>query len=149
MRNGDFSQLLGGVQNITHTGNANCAGAAGTVVTLTNRDGSPALPGQIYNPLTGQSITRCNPVTGTVQTAVERLPFVGNILSAGFIYSPTQAFLRLFPEPNLPGIVSNFITDQNSIRPYRSYLGKIDHNFNGNNRISGKFYHSRNTEILP
>ncbi len=51
-----------------------------------------------------------------------------------------------FPVANQPGLVNNFVTDQNLIRPYRSYLVKIDHNFNDSNRIFGKYYHSRNTE---
>lgn len=83
--------------------------------------------------------------TGTLNT-VCRNAFAGNIIPAGRIYGPAQAFLRLFPEPNLPGTVNNYITDQNLLRPYRSYLVKIDHNFNSTNRLSGKVYHSRNTE---
>jgi hypothetical protein len=144
MRTGNFSEVLGGPRTVTLTGATNCAGPAGTVVTLTNRDGSPALNGQIYNPFTGVSVTRCNPVTGTSQTQVERLPYAGNILTG--MYAPALAFMQYFPDPNLPGTLGNFITDQNLTRPYSSYMGKIDHNFNANNRISGKFYHSRNTE---
>lgn len=83
--------------------------------------------------------------TGTLNT-VCRNAFAGNIIPANRIYAPAQAFLRLFPEPNLTGSVNNYITDQNLIRPYRSYLVKIDHNINSSNRLSGKVYHSRNTE---
>lgn len=83
--------------------------------------------------------------TGTLNT-VCRNAFAGNIIPDGQIYAPARALLRLFPEPNLPGVTNNYITDLNLLRPYRSYMAKIDHNFNSNNRLSGKWYHSRNTE---
>jgi hypothetical protein len=146
MRQGNFSEVLGGPRTVTLTGSTNCAGSAGTVVTLTNRDGSPALNGQIYNPFSGQSVSRCNPLTGTVQTQIERLPFAGNVIPTGSMYAPALAFAALFPESNLSGTQSNFITDQNLNRPYRSYMAKIDHKINSNTNISGKWYHSRNTE---
>lgn len=150
MRQGNFSELLGAQRTVTLTlqanGQPNCAGAVGTVVPLTNRDGSPALAGAIYNPFSGQSVNRCNPITGAMQTQVERLPFAGNIITPGLIYGPSLAFMQYFPEANLPGFLNNFITDQNLSRPYRSYMVKIDHNINDKNRISGKYYHSRNTE---
>lgn len=148
MRQGNFSEVLGGPRTVTIPASQpnNCAGPPGTVVTLTNRDGSPALNGQIYNPFTGQSVTRCNPLTGTNQTMVERLPFAGNMIPAALMYGPARDFMQFFPDPNLSGTQNNFITDQNLTRPYRSYMVKIDHNINANNRISGKYYHSRNTE---
>lgn len=99
----------------------------------------------IYDPLSGVLLnSTCTP--GSTGTTVCRTPFAGNIIPQNRIYAPAQAFLNLFPEPNQPGIVDNYLTDQNLLRPYRSYLIKIDHNFNSNNRIFGKYYHSRNTE---
>ena len=102
-------------------------------------------PVLIYDPATAVQLnTTCTP--GSTGTTVCRQPFAGNIIPAGRLYGPSLAFLNLFPEPNQPGLVNNFVTDQNLIRPYRSYMTKFDHNFNANNRISGKWYHSRNTE---
>jgi hypothetical protein len=75
-----------------------------------------------------------------------RTAFTGNMIPQNRIFAPAQALLRMFPEPNLPGFTNNYFTDLNLIRPYRSYMAKIDHNINPNNRISGKWYHSRNTE---
>lgn len=125
MRNGDFSELIVDRNNI--------AAAANTI---------------IYNPfsatMSGSNVVRTSfgcPTSGPVPTGS-----TCNIIPSNLIYQPALNFLRLFPEPNMPGVTSNFITDQNLIRPYRSYLAKIDHNFNSNNRIFGKFYHSRNTE---
>lgn len=125
MRNGDFSELIVDRTNIN--------AAANTI---------------IYNPFSGTTsggnVVRTSfgcPTSGAVAAGS-----TCNIIPSNLIYAPALAFLKLFPAPNLPGVVNNFITDQNLIRPYKSYLGKIDHNFNSNNRITGKFYHSRNTE---
>jgi hypothetical protein len=119
MRNGNFTEL--GSNQIFDPATARCVNAAGQTVAAVNG--------------------ACPSGTNVARTA-----FAGNIIPANRIYAPAQAFLNLFPEPNLPGLINNFITDQNLIRPYRSYLTRIDHNFNSNNRIFGKYYHSRNTE---
>lgn len=125
MRNGDFTELI--------VNPANIADAANTI---------------IYNPFSGtqsgSNVVRTSfgcPTTGAVPTGS-----TCNILPTAAMYAPALAFLRLFPAPNQAGLVNNYVTDQNLIRPYRSYMVKIDHNFNANNRIFGKYYHSRNTE---
>lgn len=125
MRNGDFSELI--------VDRTNIAAAANTI---------------IYNPfsgtLSGSNVVRTSfgcPTSGAVPTGS-----TCNIIPQNLIYGPALAFLQYFPEPNLPGVVNNYITDQNLIRPYRSYLARVDHNFNSNNRIFFKYYHSRNTE---
>ncbi|HTH37094.1 MAG TPA: TonB-dependent receptor [Pyrinomonadaceae bacterium] len=99
----------------------------------------------IYDPLSAYMGNATCGTTGTL-TQVCRTAFANNVIPEGRIYAPARALLRMFPQPNLPGVTDNFITDLNLQRPYRSYLAKIDHNINANNRISGKWYHSRNTE---
>src|SRR5215510_10876339 len=104
-RIGDFSESLT-TSPITATVNqtSSCTGAArGTVVPITNYDGSPALVGQIYDPATAQRLTRCNPLTGTMETRVERLPFAGNIISPDRISQISKNYLQYFPQPNQPG----------------------------------------------
>lgn len=125
MRNGDFSELI--------TNPANIADPANTI---------------IYNPfsgvLSGSNVVRSTfgcPATGPVPTGS-----TCNIIPSNLIYTPALNFLRLFPAANQAGIVNNFVTDQNLIRPYKSYLVKVDHNFNSNNRIFAKWYRSANTE---
>lgn len=125
MRNGDFSELI--------VDRTNIANPLNTI---------------IYNPFSGttsgSNVVRTSfgcPTSGPVPAGSSC-----NIIPANLIYQPALNFLRLFPEANLPGTTNNFITDQNLIRPYKSYLAKIDHNFNSSNRIFGKVYHSRNTE---
>ncbi len=125
MRTGDFSELIVDPTNI--------ASSANTV---------------IYNPFSGttsgSTVVRTSfgcPTSGPVPTGSSC-----NIIPANLIYAPALAFMANFPTANLPGITNNYITDQNLISPYRSYLAKIDHNFSSSTRISGKWYHSRNTE---
>ena len=125
MRTGNFSELI--------VDRTNIAAAANTI---------------IYNPfsgtLSGSNVVRTSfgcPTTGAVPTGSSC-----NILPTNLIYTPALNFLSYFPEPNQPGIVNNYITDQNLVRPYRSYLARIDQNFNENNRMFVKYYHSRNTE---
>ncbi len=99
----------------------------------------------IYNPNSAVLLnTTCTP--GSTGTTVCRTPFAGNIIPQGQLYGPALAFMKYFPKANLPGTQNNYITDQNLHRPYRSYMFKLDHNINGSNRISGKYYHSANTE---
>ncbi len=116
MRNGNFSELL-----------------------------ALSTPVLIYDPASAVFLnTTCT--AGSTGTTACRTPFAGNIIPAARLYGPAQAFLNAFPAPNQAGLVNNFVTDQNLLRPYRSYMAKFDHNFDSNNRISGKMYHSRNTE---
>ena len=117
-----------------------------TVPTALMRQGNfSELSYPIYDPATATLLNNsCTP--GSTGTRVCRTPFAGNIIPTSRMYGPALAFMQYFPEPNLPGLEDNFITDQNLIRPYRSYLFRIDHNINSNNTIFGKIYHSRNTE---
>ena len=118
MRNGDFSELL----------------------SIPTSQGGPIV---IYDPATAFLGTGSN---GCASGVICRTPFTGNIIPQGRMYGPARAMLQLFPEPSRAGITDNYLTDLNLIRPYRSYMAKFDHNFTSNNRISGKWYHSRNTE---
>ncbi|MBP7474209.1 MAG: TonB-dependent receptor [Pyrinomonadaceae bacterium] len=125
MRNGDFTELIVDPTNIANANN--------TI---------------IYNPfsgvLSGSNVVRTSfgcPTSGAVPTGS-----TCNILPSGLIYQPALAFLKRFPKANQAGLVNNFLTDQNLIRPYKSYLVKIDHNFNSNNRMFAKWFRSANTE---
>ena len=125
MRTGDFTELLVDRTNVAASGN--------TI---------------IYNPfsgvLSGSNVTRTSfgcPTSGAIATGS-----TCNIIPSNLIYAPALNFLKLFPKANQAGLVNNFVTDQNLIRPYKSYLVKVDHNFNANNRMFAKWYRSANTE---
>lgn len=125
MRQGNFSELIVNKNNI--------GDAANTV---------------IYNPFSGTQSGN-NVVRTTFGCGVPNntpVPANCNIIPANLIYQPALNFLSLFPEPNQAGITNNFVTDRNLLRPYRSFLAKVDHNMNSNHKISFTWANSKNTE---
>jgi hypothetical protein len=104
------------------------------------------IPGTvIYNPFsafTGSGPYVC-PTNNVCRTA-----FTGNIITPGLIKPYAKAYLNLYPLPNLPvqNGVGRFVSDMNLHRPYKAYLGRIDHNINGNHKIFGKYYYSKSQE---
>jgi hypothetical protein len=124
MRNGDFTELLGDLTNVASTAN--------TI---------------IYDPQAGTAANATRPSFGCPTSGPIPAGSQCNIIPLNRIYGPALAFLKLFPEPNQPGlIVNNYITDQNLQRPYRAFLGKVDHNLNANHKISFTWANSKNTE---
>ncbi|MDQ4119987.1 MAG: TonB-dependent receptor [Acidobacteriota bacterium] len=100
---------------------------------------------QIYDPAT--AVLRNTTCTaGSTGTTVCRTPFAGNIIPTARLNPAAVAFLNLYPVPNQPGVVDNYFSNQTRERPYDSYLTRIDHNFNGNHRVFGKFFYSKSNE---
>lgn len=99
----------------------------------------------IYNPFS-YSLRNSTCTAGSTGTTVCRNPFPGNVIPANLLYQPALNFLKLYPLPNQSGTVDNFFTNQINTQPYDSYLTRVDHNFNGNNKIFGKFFYSKSTE---
>jgi len=100
---------------------------------------------QIYDPATAVLLnTTCTP--GSTGTTVCRTPFAGNIIPTNRLNPAAVRFLSLYPTPNQSGTVDNYFSNQNLSRPYDSYLTRIDHNFNENHRIFGKFFYSKSNE---
>lgn len=100
---------------------------------------------QIYDPATAV-LRNTSCAAGSTGTTVCRTPFTGNIIPTARLNPAAVAFLNLYPLPNLPGVESNFFSNQVLNRPYDSYLTRIDHNINSNHRIFGKFFYSKSTE---
>lgn len=111
---------------------------------------------QIFDPATARCVNATNqtvqPVNGAcpANTNVVRDAFAGNIIPQNRLNPGAVAFLNLYPLPNVPGIsngtVDNYFSNQILERPYDSYLTRIDHNFNQNHRIFGKFFYSKSNE---
>ena len=90
-----------------------------------------------------------NPATAVTSGAnVVRTAFAGNIIPTAQLNQVALNYLALYPLPNLPVVngVGQYFTNQNLLRPYKSYLGRIDHNINGNHKIFGKYYYSNSEE---
>ena len=137
-RGGNFSALLG------------AALKASNGTPITNYDGSQAFAGQIYDPLTAKSVTRLNPLTGTVQTHVERLPFAGNIIPANRISPIALNILNYYPFANAPGDASganNYVSPNPRTDVFNSESVHIDHNLSENQRLSGRYNRNWRREL--
>lgn len=99
----------------------------------------------IYNPATAFA---GNGTNGCATSVVCRMVFTGNIIPITSLNPVAVNYLKLFPLPNQPVVngVGRYFSNMNLIRPYKSYLGRIDHNFNQNHKIFGKYYYSRSEE---
>jgi hypothetical protein len=88
----------------------------------------------IYDPLTA---------TGTNN---QRTPFPGNRIPSNRIDRVAAAYAALYPEPNRPGLEDNYFT--NMLRPYdyNAVLGRIDHNFDGSNKVFVSGYWNKRQE---
>jgi hypothetical protein len=148
-RGGNFAALLGAPITTTITADGNCAGARGATVTVTNRDGTPALAGQIYNPATAQRVTRCNPLSGRVETRIERLPFAGNIIPTNLISAVARNYLNYYPLPNQPGDSqgrNNFISGNPRTDDFHSESFRFDQTVSEKQRFFIRYTHNNRKE---
>ena len=99
----------------------------------------------IYDPATAV-LRNTSCAAGSTGTTVCRTPFAGNIIPTSRLNPAAVAFLNLYPTPNQPGVEDNYFSNQVLNRPYDSYLTRIDHNINENNRIFGKLFYSKSSE---
>lgn len=88
---------------------------------------------QIYDPLT---------TVPAGNGRFTRQPFPGNIIPQDRLDKTARALLQYWPAPNLPGTadgLNNYQRFPTSWNEYRTYTGKIDHNFNEKHRIFGRY----------
>jgi len=122
-----------------------------TFPTLLQREGDFS---QTRNPA-GQVMTIFNPFDTFVNAAgnLERRPFPGNVVPKSMMDPVALKALAYFPKPNQPG---HPITETNnwfeqginvSRGPQTNLRG--DHHFNENNRISGRYSHTRSRANPP
>ena len=78
---------------------------------------------QLYDPATTRS---------DGQGGFTRDPFVGNIIPQDRISTVSKNVLPNWPDPNLPGIINNFIGGSASPTNKNSSTYKVDHRFNSN-----------------
>lgn len=106
-----------------------------TVPTMRMRSGDLSeFTSLIYDPLTA---------TGTNN---QRTPFPGNRVPSNRIDAVAAAYAALYPEPNQAGLEDNYFT--NMLRPYdyNAVLGRIDHNFDGSNKVFVSGYWNKRQE---
>lgn len=106
-------------------------------------------PVLIYDPATA-ALRNTTCAAGSTGTTVCRTPFANNIIPTARLNAAAVRFLNLYPKPNQTGLangtVDNYFSNQTNIQPYDSYLARVDHNFNGSNRMFAKFFYSKSDE---
>ncbi len=132
-RNGDFSGSLGGY--ICTSGPANptpntCSGSGTPVpVNVTYTDGTvgQARVGQLFRPS-------------------DLRAYVGNIIPQTEWDAAAKAILSNIPVPNLSGVNSNFVFSGSGKVNNDQITARIDHNFNADIRIFGRYSRIRATD---
>ncbi|MGO9088885.1 MAG: TonB-dependent receptor domain-containing protein [Candidatus Sulfotelmatobacter sp.] len=84
------------------------------------------------------------------------------VAGGGTVNPVTQAMLKFWPTPNIPGATSNDLgcTNPNggssntslitpSLNNLSSVIAKIDHNFNANNIFTGRYFFGDSTQSFP
>jgi hypothetical protein len=86
-----------------------------------------------------------DPLTATGSTN-QRTPFPGNVIPPVRINPVAAAYAAFYPEPNRPGLEDNYFTNQLRPYDYNAVLGRIDHNFDPNNRLFVNAYWNKREE---
>src|SRR5215471_677630 len=77
---------------------------------------------QIFDPSTATS-------TGT------RTAFANNVIPGNRINAVAAAYAAMYPEPNRPGTVLNYFSNQLRPYDYNAGMGRVDHNLSSSNRL--------------
>jgi Carboxypeptidase regulatory-like domain/TonB-dependent Receptor Plug Domain len=131
-RAGDFSSRLGSNLCLTTAATPTSGVCGGTFVTpifVTDTTGAsvPARQNQIFN-------------------AAGRA-YAGNVITASDINPVSRALLGLYPLPNTG--TNQFVYNAIGIQNTRQEVIRIDHNFNANNSIFGRYTHDLNETQEP
>lgn len=94
---------------------------------------------RIYDPLTST----------TVNGQIQRTQFPGNVIPSTRFDKAGSAILNLFPDPNLPGLVSNYGSSPNQIVNRDNYDAKVDHNFGSRDQTFFRYSQHYTQQYLP
>ncbi|WP_419805085.1 carboxypeptidase regulatory-like domain-containing protein [Terriglobus sp.] len=100
-------------------------GNAGGGVNLTNYLAAVGKTNGIYDPTTNFCLTP----SGTGCAKYGRLPFANNTIPASRISPIGIKILQLFPAPNRPGYLSNYVFNGKDRYRYNMPIGRFDYNF--------------------
>ncbi|MDQ1611860.1 MAG: hypothetical protein QOG00_1791 [Pyrinomonadaceae bacterium] len=131
--NFDYSSTLGLPIFRTPTGTfTTTVAAANTPVIVTDTSGNPvqARNGMIFRPSDNRAYTN-------------------NIIPRADVDPRAIALLGAFPLPNTPGSLNGFTGSRIDVLNTRQETLRIDHNFNDNNRIFGRYTHDLSETIEP
>src|SRR5215213_934436 len=108
------------------------------LLTTTCAGTTTVCPTRIYDPATAQA-------TGTVT----RTAFVNNVIPQARLNPVAVAYMKLYPQPNVPGNLDgtlNYFSNQIRSSNYRSWIMRVDHRLSESQSLFGKYYHSFNPE---
>lgn len=100
----------------------------------------------IYDPASAAMRSSTCTTTGTQNTVCRLVAFTDNKIPDARINQAAKNFLAKYPLPNLPGVTNNYFSNNTNILPYKTYLTRIDHNINNDQRIFGKFFWSKSRD---
>src|SRR5262245_4650087 len=82
----------------------------------------------------------------TATSAGVRTAFANNVIPAGRINPVAAAYAALYPEPNRPGTVLNYFSNQLRPYDYNAGMGRVDHNINSADRFFVTGYWNKRQE---
>lgn len=91
---------------------------------------------------TPAALTGCGavaPVNGAIYNPLTCAPFGGNMIPSGQINAAGQAYLKAYPEPNLPGIIHNFRAVRRDIRQFNDFDVRLDYNITGKDTAFARY----------
>jgi hypothetical protein len=91
--------------------------------------GLPAYP-TIYDPTTGQ-------------------PFFDNKIPSNRIDTAVSGLMTLFPQPNAPGDLNNYVRNALAVDNDDSYDGRVDWDLSGSNTFFGRYSYSNRHRFIP
>ncbi|HUA62206.1 MAG TPA: carboxypeptidase regulatory-like domain-containing protein [Verrucomicrobiae bacterium] len=101
---------------------------------------------QTINPSTGKLQVLYQPGSQLTNGA-NGIPFPGNVIPPSMINPLGTAIMKLFPEPNLTGsLTNNYNLEYETKQPRFDHTGKADWNITQNMRISGRFTEDGGTQ---
>lgn len=128
-RTGDFSGVLGDQLSVNG-------------LPLFDPAGNPIRAGQIYDPTSVHTVVGPDGVSRDV-----RNPVPGNILNLNGpnISAVAKNILPLFPQATTNTVLSNFTRQLGAKVDQERFVAKVDHNFRGNQYLSGSFFFGGNS----
>jgi hypothetical protein len=109
--------------------------------------------GTVFDPATTREVQlgQVDPVTGLVaaRAGFVRDAFPGNQIPANRLSAEALRLMRLYPEPNQPGLNNNYVVNRTNTDDTHAFDVRVDHNFSANDRVFARYSFSDNHKLRP
>ncbi|MGH9161975.1 MAG: carboxypeptidase regulatory-like domain-containing protein, partial [Vicinamibacteraceae bacterium] len=99
--------------------------------------------GTIFDPATTREVAagQIDPVTGmpALENGFVRDPFAGNRIPRDRLNANAIRLMELYPEPNQPGLLDNYVTTRQNEFETHAVHGRVDFNLSERNRLFGRY----------